>query len=81
MFICNTFQIVHENGIFNETKKSPCDSYDSDGLSLKPVSSVKEFLQSWKTVSQKNNNELYNKLLRNIKPKDLPYGKLKELNQ
>lgn len=42
---------------------------------MKPVSNVQQFLQIWKIASQKNNYELYHKLLRSIKPNDLPRGK------
>lgn len=59
----------------NGIDKSPCENCDSDILNIKPVSNVYEFLQSWKIASQKNNYELYHKLLRSIKPKDLPKGK------
>lgn len=69
------FQSVHDNNIVNGTHKSLCKYCDVDGLSLKSVSSVHEFLQNWKTANQKNNYELYYKLLRSIKPKDLPKGK------
>jgi len=61
--------------VINGIDKSPCKNCDNDEISMKPVSNVKEFLQTWKIASQKNNYELYHKLLRSIKPKDLPRGK------
>uniref|UniRef100_A0A2S2Q9I5 Sperm-associated antigen 1 n=1 Tax=Sipha flava TaxID=143950 RepID=A0A2S2Q9I5_9HEMI len=66
----NSTNINHNR--VNGTDKSPCKNYESEELSLKTVSSVHEFLISWKSVRQKNNYELYNKFLRSIKPKDLP---------
>ncbi|VVC28477.1 RNA-polymerase II-associated protein 3-like, C-terminal domain,Tetratricopeptide repeat,Tetratricopeptide [Cinara cedri] len=68
----NTTVKLH-NG-FNGIDKSPCKECDNDDmmLGIKPVSNVYEFLQCWKTASQKNNYELYQQLLRSIKPKDLP---------
>lgn len=68
-----TLQKICDNGV-NGIGKSPYEHFDDD-LSIKPVSNVNDFLQSWKKVSQKNNFELYHKLLRSIKPKDLPKGK------
>lgn len=65
---------MHENGL-NEINKSPCEHCNNDNLNINPVSNVNEFLQNWKTASKKNNYELYHKLLRSIKPKDLPKGK------
>jgi len=59
----------------NGIDKSPCKNCVDDGISMKPVSNVQEFLQTWKIASQKNNYELYHKLLRSIKPKDLPRGR------
>lgn len=70
----------HHNGV-NGIDESPCkhgvNVCDNNDMMLgtKPVSNVYEFLQYWKTASQKNNYELYQKLLRSIKPKDLPKGK------
>jgi len=61
--------------VINGIDKSPCKNCDNDEISMKPVSNVKEFLQTWKIASQKNNYELYHKLLRSIKPQDLPRGK------
>ncbi|XP_022165277.1 uncharacterized protein LOC111030193 isoform X2 [Myzus persicae] len=58
--------------VINGIDKSPCENYDDEEISMKPVSNVKEFLLTWKIASQKNNYELYHKLLRSIKPKDLP---------
>lgn len=55
----------------NGIDKSPCKNCD-DTINMKPVSNVQQFLQIWKIASQKNNYELYHKLLRNIKPNDLP---------
>ncbi|XP_050433292.1 RNA polymerase II-associated protein 3-like [Adelges cooleyi] len=64
---------VHHSKMMNGSgDKSSCKHCDVDVFKMRPVSSVHEFLQSWKTVSQKNNYELYNKLLRSIRPKDLP---------
>lgn len=68
------FQKTNGN-LINGIDKSPCKNCDYDDISMKPVSNVKEFLQTWKIASQKNNYELYHKLLRSIKPKDLPRGK------
>lgn len=63
---------IHDNRVNGtDIKNSPCDHYD-DEFSMKPVSSVHDFLQSWKKISKKNNFELYHKLLRSIKPIDLP---------
>jgi len=59
----------------NGISKSSCENDDNDEISMKPVSNVKEFLLTWKIASQNNNYELYHKLLRSIKPKDLPRGK------
>lgn len=73
--IIKIFQKIQHNG-FNGIDKSPCGNCDGDILSIKPVSNVYEFLQNWKIASQKNNYELYHKLLRSIKPKDLPKGKV-----
>lgn len=72
IFILQKIQDNEVNGTDN--KKSPCDHYD-DEFSMKPVSTVNDFLQSWKKISKKNNFELYHKLLRSIKPIDLPKGK------
>jgi len=58
----------------NGIDKSPCKNCD-DKINIKPVSNVQQFLQVWKIASQKNNYELYHKLLRSIKPNDLPRGK------
>ncbi|XP_001946926.1 uncharacterized protein LOC100166175 isoform X1 [Acyrthosiphon pisum] len=81
--ICNNeINSAKMNGHYNSTKmngnvingidKPPCKNCDNDEISMKPVSNVKEFLQTWKIASQKNNYELYHKLLRSIKPQDLP---------
>jgi len=59
----------------NGIDKFPCKNCDNNEINIKPVSNVQEFLQTWKIASQKNNYELYHKLLRSIKPKDLPRGK------
>lgn len=73
-FYIYIFQTTHKNGVVNGTDKSPCKHCEDDEFNLKPVSSVREFLENWKTASQKNNFEIYNKLLRCIKPNDLPKG-------
>lgn len=68
------FQEIHHNGV-HRNDKSPLDHCENGELSIKPVSNVQEFLLYWKTASKKNNYELYHKLLRSIKPMDLPKGK------
>jgi len=74
LIIYCVFQKMNGN-ITNGIDKSTCNNCDNDEISMKPVSNVKDFLLTWKIVSQKNNYELYHKLLRSIKPKDLPRGK------
>lgn len=63
----------HHNRV-NGIDESPCKHCDNDDmmLSIKPVSNVFDFLLYWKSASQKNN---FDKLLRSIKPKDLPKSK------
>ncbi|XP_060836680.1 uncharacterized protein LOC132919269 [Rhopalosiphum padi] len=81
--ICNNgINSAKMNGHYNSKKmngkeingidKFPCKNCDNNEINIKPVSNVQEFLQTWKIASQKNNYELYHKLLRSIKPKDLP---------
>lgn len=76
----HTLQKICCNNGINGIGKSSYEHND-DELNMKPVSSVNDFLQSWKRVSQKNNFELYHKLLRSIKPKDLPKGKYYKVNE
>ncbi|XP_050540522.1 RNA polymerase II-associated protein 3 [Daktulosphaira vitifoliae] len=65
--------VVNHNGLMNGSgDKSSCNHCKLDVMKTKPVSSVHDFLLRWKTANQKNNFDLYNKLLRSIKPKNLP---------
>lgn len=66
---------MHANGI-DKINKSPCKRCNNDSLNISPVSNVNEFLLNWKTASKKDNYDFYHKILRSIKPKDLPKGKL-----